>query len=84
MVEWRMEKYFAEPYADYIFREDKMSDDTEDDFIGVYHPFPKERKNTNDINQLDLFKDYLPPKKTWWRRIIRKKNKKFLGIKLFF
>ena len=73
MVEWKMEKHFAE-YE-------------KDDFIGVYHPFPHERKsrlNKNDSTQLDLFEDYHPPKKPWWKRIMRKKNKKFLGIKLFF
>tara|TARA_R110002020_G_scaffold4068_1_gene17923 strand:+ start:573 stop:794 length:222 start_codon:yes stop_codon:yes gene_type:complete len=73
MVEWKMEKYFAE-YE-------------KDDFIGVYHPFPHERKlelKKDDPNQLDLFKDYCPPKESWWRRIMRKVNKKFLGIKLFF
>ena len=59
----------------------------DDDFIGVYHPFPHERKSSlkkDDSEQLDLFKDYHPPKESWWRRIMRKKNKKFLGIKLFF
>ena len=74
MVEWKMEKYFAE------YEEG-------DDFIGVYHPFPHERKSRlkkDDSDQLDLFKDYNPPKESWWRRTIRKKNKKFLGIKLFF
>lgn len=59
----------------------------DDDFIGVYHPFPHERKSRlkkDNSDQLDLFKNYYPPKESWWRRIIRKKNKKFLGIKLFF
>ena len=42
----------------------------DDDFIGVYHPFPKERKGFLDQNQLDLFEDYVPPKESWWKRLI--------------
>ena len=42
----------------------------DDDFIGVYHPFPKERKGFLDQYQLDLFEDYVPPKKSWWKRLI--------------
>ena len=79
MVELKMEKLFTQLYEDYLFKEYKMDDGEEDDFIGVYHPFPNERKGAKDINQLDLFEDYLPPKVSWWKRLFSKKNKKFLG-----
>ena len=60
------------------------------DFIGTYHPFPNEdpsswRGNlTTDKKQLDLFKDYTPPKSSWWKRLVSKKSKKLFGIKSFF
>ena len=44
-----------------------------EDFIGVYHPFPHERKSRlkkDDSDQLDLFTDYCPPKESWWKRLI--------------
>jgi hypothetical protein len=58
------------------------------EFIGSYHPFPKEDpsswRNKVDKRQLDLFKDYAPPKLSWWKRLVSKKSKKLLGIKSFF
>ena len=79
-------KLQREPYWDYMgrrLREERMKE-KDDDFIGVYHPFPNERKGAKDINQLDLFKDYSPPKLPWWKRLFSKKNKKFLGDWRFF
>ena len=39
------------------------------DFIGSYHPFPKEDpsswRETVDKRQLDLFRDYTPAKLSW-------------------
>ena len=53
------------------------------DFIGSYHPFPKEDpsswRETLDKRQLDLFVDYAPPKLSWWKRLLTKKSKKLLG-----
>ena len=53
------------------------------EFIGSYHPFPKEDpsswRETVDKRQLDLFKDYIPPKFSWWKRLVNKKSKKLFG-----
>ena len=53
------------------------------EFIGSYHPFPKEDpsswRETVDKRQLDLFKDYIPPKSSWWKRLVNKKSKKLFG-----
>jgi len=58
------------------------------DFIGTYHPFPKEDpsswRGNADKRQLDLFKDYIPPKSSWGKRQVSKKIKKLFGIKSFF
>ena len=53
------------------------------DFIGTYHPFPKEDpsswRGNADKRQLDLFKDYTPLKSSWWKRLVNKKSKKLFG-----
>ena len=53
------------------------------EFIGSYHPFPKEDpsswRETVDKRQLDLFKDYIPPKFSLWKRLVNKKSKKLFG-----
>ena len=53
------------------------------DFIGTYHPFPKEDpsswRGNADKRQLDLFKDYTPIKSSWWKRLVNKKSKKLFG-----
>jgi hypothetical protein len=51
------------------------------DYIGVYHPYPKEdptpwNKEKEDDGQLDLFKDYRPPLPLWKKllyKLLRKK-----------
>ena len=53
------------------------------EFIGTYHPFPKEDpsswRGNADKRQLDLFKDYIPSKSSWWKRLVNKKSKKLFG-----
>ena len=55
----------------------------QDDFIGVYHPYPDEdptpwNKKKDTDQQLDLFKDYKPPL-PFWKRVLNKLLRKPRG-----